>query len=458
MKKVTRHMILGVVLFSLCLAAVGCGKEMTAEELVKKMEQASKGKTITATDMLLDMDASCAMNVFGSEMDMELAMGIDAKMQVNPEPYQSYTTGTISMTMMEESFETPIESYITLEDDHVVVYTYVDMNDEWSFEESEMTAEDYQKYLLSAENLNVQAAQVSLEKNTKKINDREVYVLQVLYTGEQLQSIIGQFGGSGVVGTETMDISGVSLEGITFPATCYVDTQTFLPIQLEMDLKESGEVVNYLFGQGFGILELQELGVGDIALTVSNYLIELKNIEYDVQDIKEVPMDAKESALFTKALSQLDVKLNDGRYILKNGNRAVAISVIKDHILQQNDASNVTFTSTDNSNVLGYTLSTCSTEEEALEEFETYYTEVFKRMSVSVQIMGSTETLSTSLGNVEIHTIDAQGVPVYYAIVPVNEMYICVSYMDFNHDYEKSADIMLPAIEAVSALTLEDLQ
>lgn len=458
MKKITKQMILGIILCVLCLMAAGCGGEMTAKELVGKMEQASKAKTITATDMLLDMQASCSMDVFGSEMDMELAMGIDTKMQVNPDPYQSYTAGTISMTMMEESFETPIESYIVMEDNNMAVYTYVDMNDEWSFEATEMTAADYQEYLLSAETLNVEADQITLNESTKKINDKEAYVLNILYTGEQLQSIMKQFGNSGVVGTETMNFSDVSLEGITIPATCYVDTKTFLPIQLEIDLKESGEIVNQLIGQGFGILELQELGVGEIALTVSNYLVELKNIEYDVQDIKELPVDAKEAALFTEALSEVNATLDDGRYILKNGNRAVAIAVVDGHILQQNDASSVTFTTTDNSNVLGYTLSSHSTEEGALEEFETYYTEIFKRMSVSMQIMNSKEELNTSLGDISIRTIDAQGVPVYYSVVPINEMYICVSYMDFNHDYEKSADIMLPAIEAISELTLEDLQ
>lgn len=452
MKRFKKLLMLGMILSLLCLTATGCG-EMTAEKLAGKMNGAAEGKQITCADMEMELEASYAMNLMGMDMSTDMAMDMDLGMQFNAEPFAGYTEGHLKMTLMDQEIDTDIKAHTVIEDDEIVTYGYTGMTDTWSRQDTGLGASEYEQLLLTAPVEEYDASEFELEEETADLDGSEVYVLHLSYTGEEMEMILSEMGSfSGMSG-----IDEGSMSDITVPATVYVDAQTFLPVRIEMDIEGMENLVNNMLEQ-----EIQNLGEyaqgAEISVEVGKCHAVMKNFGYDVQQIPEVPQEARDSIALAEALENAGTTLPDGRYLLKYEGSALALSELDGYIIEGVSGANAELYSENGLQMIAMAGMPAGMTDAALEETVSSYEAMFTSMGITMETIDTPETVTTQFGDVTVTQMEGSGLNLYYTTIPAGSMEMLIMAIDMNGEWQQAADIIVPAAGALSEVTLEDLQ
>ena len=281
------------------IMAIGCSNDktskMTIEELYTKMEEAAKTQDKMSAEMLIDLELIMDMQAEGVDFSVDMAMGMDGTIKTSVDPYKSHLTGTVSISTMGQKQEMDMESYSVIENGNVVNYMYNYLDQSWTRQDTHQTADLYAENNFSTETF-MSGDFLKLENKTKKIDGNEVYVVTMKYAGEDLEALMNTMDSSAFMGETGLSMDSLSFEAMEVLATCYVDTDDFQIVQLEMDLEGLGDMMNDLYQDM--LASDQSLG-SDVEITVDIpiYHIELKNICYDNVTIPDVPQEAKDSAI-----------------------------------------------------------------------------------------------------------------------------------------------------------------
>lgn len=230
------------VLFSSVLAVsmlfAGCKKDTepavsngnTAEtQAVVEEDKSNKAEGITADEVLRQSQENLAnVSSYSGSMDMKLGMAIsmdgsttDLNMGMNgtyqsvKEPHGFYMNGSLSLSIL--NLEEPFESYIVEEDGKTISYTKV--YNEWSSTEGATSmATDYSDLYG-----NLSGVAYTMENQTSKYNDKEVYVLKAHIDGDNLGAVVGS--AAALAGATDAQI----VNGMIADITIQVYTDTMLP-------------------------------------------------------------------------------------------------------------------------------------------------------------------------------------------------------------------------------------
>ncbi len=183
----------------------------TSDEILKQSQENLANVSSYAGSM--DMKLSMEITMEGSTTDLD--MGMEGNYQSMKEPHAFYMDGALKLSILD--LEEPFESYIVEEDGKTISYTKV--YNEWSSTEGSTTmATDYSDFYG-----NLAGVEYSMESQTSKYNDKEVYVLKARIDGENLSSVAD----SAAAITGTTDTSVVN--GMIADVTIQVYTDTMLP-------------------------------------------------------------------------------------------------------------------------------------------------------------------------------------------------------------------------------------
>ncbi len=286
--KNVRRISLVLVLSVLILALSGCG-QMTTEKLAAKMVQATAGKTMTQ----MTMDMELEMDIDLEQAGMTLGMGIDMDYQMNmkmqSDPYAAYGDITMDMNMdmlgqIMDVSET-MQMYMVMEDGKLVNYTHADSTGAWERQEAELDAAQGMDYSFLKEMI----PQITLDEEKQTLKGREVYVIRLTLTGEQMQSVMNGSGGmQDALGQMGMD-GELDMTSLTVPAVFYVDAQSFLPVQIEMEISGMGEMMDSMIS---GLVGAGAEGVS-MKVEVPTCRMVCTNIGFDPVEIPELPAEAK---------------------------------------------------------------------------------------------------------------------------------------------------------------------
>lgn len=447
-KKLLTLCVLGLI----CFAATGCG-EMTAEKLASKMNAAAIGKQVTYAEMSMDLEASYAMSAMGTDMDIDMVMGMDLDMWVNAEPFAGYSEGHLTMNVMGQDIDTDIKAHTVIEDDQIVTYNYVGMTDSWSREDTGLSSSQYEDFLLTAPAIGSDSTEFTMDEETTDLDGKEVYVLHLNYTGEDMEKIFSETASFNAM----MDIPENSMDNITVPATAYVDVNTFLTVQIEMDIEGMEEFVNAMMAQELENSD-EDMEDSDISVEVGKCHVVMKNFSYDVQNIPDVPQDAKDTIALAEALENADTTLPDGRYLLKYESNAVALSEIDGYTVNITSAGNAELYSDNGMQMISITGVPTVMSEYIVSEMLSNYDTLFSSVGVTLEKSDVPETVSTHLGDAEAYWMGTEGLNLYYSVIQVGGMEVFILAADMTGEWQQAEDIMIPATDAISEITLEDLQ
>ncbi len=238
MKKRTYRAVCSVLALLLAAALPGCSREMTAEELIGKMEEASGAEEIVSVAWNMNMEMGISMDLFGVDSTMDLAMSGEGNTLTNTagEEDLSYTTLGIGMEIFGTSFNVDMELY-TQTDAEQNTTTYTCMDGTWtkstaSAEEAEAAdlEELMEKYRTSFT--------LAEEKVTYSEDNISCYELQAELAVDDLTELLESYMEE-LDMAELMDVS--ALTGRVFTIDMYVDDSTYLPRYVEVTLADAAE-------------------------------------------------------------------------------------------------------------------------------------------------------------------------------------------------------------------------
>lgn len=208
MKKITKK--LAAFMMILCmLTLVGCGgnsgekaKPVTAESLVKEMNDNMKSVKSLKGNLLLDMNMG--VNSMGISMDMDVSM--EGEFESVTDPAIVHMNMTMSMKSLGMSVD--MESYVAADEKEVTTYTGV--AGQWTKTVAPVGDEIQiqEMYAMFGD-----GTDFTLAKETEDLNGKEVYVLTAAATGAELESVFGQMGMGDLIGNYgEMDMSQMTVE------------------------------------------------------------------------------------------------------------------------------------------------------------------------------------------------------------------------------------------------------
>lgn len=260
MRKKIVWLLVSVMLLSAVVFG-GCGKkEVTAESLVKEVnENMEKVKSYTG-----DMDMKMSMNVSsqGVAMDMDMDMGMQGTIEYTAEPEIVHMKGTMDVSLLGLSMD--MDMYSQVEDDKATVYMC--MMNEWMKSETGIDESSIQDMYAIAED----GKDMTLAEETEKIGDREAYVLTSTITGEEFQEIMG------VMENMTEGVGDMDWSNMQANVTMKIYKDTILPASVSIEMSDSGE------------------GIESEGVTVkfNNLSVVMNYVDFDSVDSIEIPEEA----------------------------------------------------------------------------------------------------------------------------------------------------------------------
>lgn len=311
-----------IVALALCLVMVlglmaGCEKAMDLDTLIQKMDEATK--TVTAQSMDAELELEMEMSVTGMTMSIAMDMAMDVRTKTDLSAM--YMDMTVAMEAMGESEETTMEIYATMEDGDMVSYTYETTSDTWV----RSTQEDYADLMgqftgMQQSMSELPKEQMVLAEEQITVNDRACYVLTLNMGGEQFQTYMSDYMGtmmSQLTGTgEELDeetkamVEELDWTSLDASVVYHVDAETFLPLEMTMDVKGLGDVMNKLIGSMMGLAgeDAEEV---EFSIDVPTMKMVMKNAAYnEAVEIPAVPQEAIDNAVDADELGE-DIEIDD---------------------------------------------------------------------------------------------------------------------------------------------------
>lgn len=427
-------MTLAALISALCFICTGCGK-MTAEKLTDKVDEALEGRTFIGMDMDLSMDASYSMEVLSQPVSASLSMHVNGRSLKSCDPPGTYMNlnaqEDVQMEMYGEaqdmSMEYQIQSYFVQEDGTVTVYTNNTATSQWSKKEMALSAaggiDNYTDILPGF--LAMLEEQAVLEPETVPLNGKEAYVLRMDHISISrdfliiLGSAFPQAAGS---------ISDTPLEDVTMSVTCYIDQETFLPLQLDYTFDNFGE----LFNQNPELWESSlnsYLGTTDainITVDVPLFQASMTNYTFEPKELPVVPEEAYESIAFQEALADLEPDLGDGTYAIQYMGSAVRISTPEGMSAVDAATDTLTFMDASGMNTITYSMVPAVDLELYTDSISSMYTGMLEALGAAVQSGQDSQNVSTPFGPVDGYWISVGDVSVYYGFAPFRNAYLAV--------------------------------
>lgn len=254
-------MLLSAVIFG------GCGtkkEKLTAESILEQVNENMDNIQSVSGDMAMNVD----MKISESGLGMNLTMGMDCDLEMTMEPEIVHMAGKLNLSLLGLSMD--MESYTVTEGDKKINYTK--MNNVW--EKSEEDAEDDEAGVGELFDELSSASELTLQKETEKIDDKEVYVLTAEISGESLNSFMG--------GVESMaeDAGELDLSGVEAAATLRVYKDEMLPAAVSVEISDAGSVVES----------------DGTKMEIHSLSLELNYSEFDTIESIEIPEEALNSA------------------------------------------------------------------------------------------------------------------------------------------------------------------
>ena len=294
-----------IVALALCLVMVlglmsGCQKSMDLTTLTRKMDEAAKNVTATGMNAGLEME----MNM--SVMGMTMTMGMDMEMDLRSKADNSaeYMDVKMAVDAMGESEETNMEVYGVMEDGALVTYTYEKNSGIWLRSNQDGYGDMASQFTGMQSFTQMPFEQMMLAEEKVTVSDRACYLVTVNMEGEQMQTYMSDYmgtlmsqlvGGGEMTGEELEMVGEMDWTGMYATLTYHVDAETFLPLEMTMEIHGLGRVLNDLL---VSLMLGMDSGDLDFSIDVPAVKVTVKNMIYnEVVEFPGLPLEAIDNAL-----------------------------------------------------------------------------------------------------------------------------------------------------------------
>lgn len=420
--------------------------ELTAESVMAQVSDALNGRSPTQMLATLTVDLGINMDMDGFSLSMDAGMELEMDAIISEDPYAVYAEMSMKVESMGQTQVQKADTYYLVENDRFVCYAYDRAQKAWTFTElgdapsTDSSDED-------DSNTELPVPELTLDDDTQKVNRREVYVLRCVLTREHLSQFINPVTGSMI---SPLSNSAMELpESLRADAVIYVDTQTFLPVRIQIDIFGLEDMLNDLISDSMGLpsvelsmtsgLAEEEESDSPFAISVDTFRLDLDSLDFDPAEIPPVPQEAYDYL----EMAAHDPAQPDGSYILVHTGTAARIVPPTGWTVSSEAFNSLYMHSSDDSEYATYTLYSGMTRQQMLQLV----------LLESVTPMQEAELMDSYAYGERIGKYDTMyakttyGVTMYYAWGPMSDGWLLVTVQ-----VESDSDmyeVLTPLLDAV---------
>lgn len=305
----------------LALAAVGaasmlCGFDSaeTADTVMQKMQEAGAAATGMTLDMVMDVDVDVNIGDGETTSTLGIALGGDFAMEATTAPFAMSMDGTMNFSALGSGQEMAMKMYgVTNEAGALETYVYVadaaTGEEEWVYDVEDSI--NLNELMASSAEMAVDASQLAewglvfeLAPEAVDVDGTECYKVFTTIDAATFDTILtksAELTGEDLSEIEELNTALALLDGVKLNLSYCVDTATYLPVSIHMDMNDSDlSSINALVQS---LMSMDESTAGTtIEILLNNVAIDVATVYGDIEPIT-VPQEALDAVASGAAAS-----------------------------------------------------------------------------------------------------------------------------------------------------------
>lgn len=297
-----KKLVLGLAVLGTASMLCGFDNAQTANDVLQKMQDASKDAAGVTATMTMNFDG--AVNISDGTTDSSIAAKITANldMAANMDPFAMKMEGDVNMSVLGQEQKISLKSYsVTNDDGSLDTYTYSEDSTagESGWTHTTDSSINYKDLMDLSNSFNVSdyadwGLSFELAPEAAEVDGKECYLLTAVIDKDALTTLVNkasEVSGEDLSTNEDVATALAYLDGLSLKLQYYVDTTTYLPVNMHMDLNDSDlTTLNAVFA---GVLAADDNSTAEIVLNDAS--IDVSCVYGDATDIT-VPDEAIQAA------------------------------------------------------------------------------------------------------------------------------------------------------------------
>lgn len=291
------------VLAVLGTASMLCGFDSaeTADSVFSKMQAASVEADSTAVDMDMNVDVAVNIGDGSTTSSIGIVVGGDFSADTTVDPLAVGMEGSIDLSTFGQTQTLTMKMYsVTNEAGELESYIYTEDSSlgegAWTYDNSGALGLDLDAVMEQVKGLTAQdyaewGIEYTLAPEAADLDGTECYVLSTVIDAETISTVLDRASaltGEDLAGDEAVAQALAILEGLKIDIDYYVDTATYLPVKMHLDMNDSdfsiiSQLVQSLMGSEDDTTTI-DIVINDVSVDAA--------MSYNTVDAVTVPEDA----------------------------------------------------------------------------------------------------------------------------------------------------------------------
>ena len=245
-----KKLVLGLAVLGTASMLCGFDNTQTANDVLQKTQDATKN--VAGATMTMKMNLDGALNVSDGSTTSTLQSKLTGNFDLaaNMDPYGMKMEGNVEMSFFGQNQTVDLEMYGLTNEDGAFdsyIYTKDSATGEGQWQHTTDSSIDYSQLINLSNSFNVSdyadwGLTFELAPEAAEVDGKECYLLTAVIDKDALNTLINK--SSELTGEDLSSDTDVAtalayLDGISLKLQYYIDTTTYLPVSMHMDLNDS---------------------------------------------------------------------------------------------------------------------------------------------------------------------------------------------------------------------------
>lgn len=245
-----KKLVLGLAVLGTASMLCGFDNTQTANDVLQKTQDATKNVAGATMTMKMNLDGALNVSDGSTTSTLQAKLTGNFDLAANMDPYGMKMEGNVEMSFFGQNQTVDLEMYGLTNEDGAFdsyIYTKDSATGEGQWQHTTDSSIDYSQLINLSNSFNVSdyadwGLTFELAPEAAEVDGKECYLLTAVIDKDALNTLINN--SSELTGEDLSSDTDVAtalayLDGISLKLQYYIDTTTYLPVSMHMDLNDS---------------------------------------------------------------------------------------------------------------------------------------------------------------------------------------------------------------------------
>ena len=245
-----KKLVLGLAVLGTASMLCGFDNTQTANDVLQKTQDATKNVAGATMTMKMNLDGALNVSDGSTTSTLQAKLTGNFDLAANMDPYGMKMEGNVEMSFFGQNQTVDLEMYGLTNEDGAFdsyIYTKDSATGEGQWQHTTDSSIDYSQLINLSNSFNVSdyadwGLTFELAPEAAEVDGKECYLLTAVIDKDSLNTLINK--SSELTGEDLSSDTDVAtalayLDGISLKLQYYIDTTTYLPVSMHMDLNDS---------------------------------------------------------------------------------------------------------------------------------------------------------------------------------------------------------------------------